>query len=228
MDVCRCHLVSENYASLSELVLVLSIQDMKITRDGKKGVPDRVELFLVDLDSVELKDWLDRRRDEGWGAVPYLCLSSETGEARQISAFQAGAADILDIRQPPSLIRRRIINLLRILPRQSALLNRTHKSYILPGGALILVNRESREIHRNGEELHLTPREWEIFYLLMEQVNRVVSRDSILDTIQQEESFEGTDRMVDSHIKNLRKKLGDKRAIETERGYGYKLRVLQA
>ena len=59
----------------------------------------------------------------------------------------------------------------------------------------------------------------------MNKINRVVSRDAILDSIQ-DENFEGTDRMVDSHIKNIRKKLKDRSAIVTERGYGYKLRGL--
>ncbi len=188
-------------------------------------LPDKkeTELFLLDVDSVDLKEWRQNCRDEGFDNIPFICLSSEMGESRQLGAFQAGAEDILPRDFPPSLICQRIITLLRVIPEKKRKANRNSQSFILPVGNLIHLDLGSREMMKNGKSVHLTPREWDIFLLLLNRINRVVSRDSILDKIQGE-SVEGTDRLVDSHIKNLRKKLGDRKGIETERGYGYKLK----
>ena len=220
MEGCLCYIRSEKPSDFQRLRSYMNLFGFLL--QGEEPDPDRTELTILDMDTVDFKEWLERQESKGIGHIPFLCLSTDMGESRQAGAFAAGALDILPRDLHPSLVCLRIISLLRWIPSLGKNPNKGSVSFYLPGGNLIDLDIHSREISRNHRLIHLTPREWEIFLLLLNRMNRVVSREAILDRVQGE-SMEGTDRLVDSHIKNLRRKLGDKSAIETERGYGYKL-----
>jgi len=220
MEDCLCFIQTEKLSDFQRLRSYMNLYGF--LPQGELPDRDRTELLILDLDTVELKEWLDRRDEEGLAHIPFLCLSSEMGESRQVNALSAGAQDILPRDLHPSLICQRIVTLVRVIPGRGKKSDHNERCFILPGGNRIDLDTHSREIRRNNRIIHFTPREWEIFLLLLNKINRVVSRDAILDMIQGD-SLEGTDRLVDSHIKNLRRKLGDKEGIETERGYGYKL-----
>lgn len=181
------------------------------------------EIFLVDLDSIDLNRWLKIRIKKGYDQIPYLCLSGDMRENLQMSAFKAGAEDILPRDLHPSLICQRVVNLLRVLPALKREKGESQRKILLPGGQIISLNLEQRLVSRNDSHIKLTPREWDIFLILSGKINSVLSRETLLEALMGESS-EGNDRLVDGHIKNLRRKLGDKKCIETERGYGYRLR----
>ena len=73
-----------------------------------------------------------------------------------------------------------------------------------------------------GRRLDLTPRELEILALLVAESGRVLTRKQLIDRIWGAES-EHTERVVDAHVKSIRRKLGDARdSLETVRGVGYR------
>ncbi len=79
------------------------------------------------------------------------------------------------------------------------------------------------EVKTSGEEIQLAPKEYLLFKVLLENQGQVLGRDRLLDLVWGTD-FEGSDRVVDSHIKKLRKKLGDSgTCIKTVIGGGYKI-----
>ena len=73
-----------------------------------------------------------------------------------------------------------------------------------------------------GQDVEFTLKEFDILYELMKAGGAVVTRKSLLSKLWNYEYYDDT-RIVDTHIKNIRKKLGDKDTIETVRGIGYKM-----
>lgn len=85
----------------------------------------------------------------------------------------------------------------------------------------ITLNKENYEILKNGEKLEFTTKEFEILKLLMENPNKVFSREHLLDEVWGYDYY-GDPKIVNTHIKNIRKKLKTD-IIKTVRGAGYKI-----
>jgi len=90
----------------------------------------------------------------------------------------------------------------------------------------IQLNRTSRIAMVEGNELNLTPSEFEIFSVLLKSPNRVFTRAQLIEKVQGY-SFDGYERTIDFHIKNLRKKIAShlpgKKIIQSAYGFGYKI-----
>ncbi len=86
----------------------------------------------------------------------------------------------------------------------------------------ITLNKENYEVMQNGTKVFLTTKEFEILKSFMENPHKVFSRDNLLNTVWSYDYF-GDEKIVNTHIKNIRKKLGND-IIETVRGAGYKLK----
>nr|WP_279382528.1 winged helix-turn-helix domain-containing protein [Acanthopleuribacter pedis] len=90
------------------------------------------------------------------------------------------------------------------------------------------VDEERREIHVKGKLLSLTPNEYTILLVLLKSPGRVFSRDQLVDQLY--DDFRAvTDRTIDSHVKNLRKKIAacmpDVEVIRSVYGVGYKMQL---
>jgi two-component system alkaline phosphatase synthesis response regulator PhoP len=89
----------------------------------------------------------------------------------------------------------------------------------------LLIDPVTHEVWRDGQQVALTVREFDLLYALAEQSGRVFSRDQLLEQVWGR-NFIGIDRVVDPHIVALRRKLGDDSntptIIQTVRGVGYK------
>lgn len=86
----------------------------------------------------------------------------------------------------------------------------------------ILVNIEERIVYKNNEKISLTPKEYDLFLLLLENIGVALSRDTILDTVWGINTDIET-RTVDYHIQQLRKKLELKNEINTVNKIGYRI-----
>lgn len=145
--------------------------------------------------------------------VPVLILTAKDGEEDQIQAFEAGADDYIS--KPFSFP----ILLLRV----RALLKRyeTDTNSILEYKNLKL-DEKRHQVFIGGTPLELTPKEFEMLLYLIRNKGIVVSREDLLQKIW-DYNFYGDERTVDTHIKNIRQKLGEDNIIKTIRGYGYKV-----
>lgn len=90
----------------------------------------------------------------------------------------------------------------------------------------LTINRKSRTVIRDGQEINLTAKEFDLLYYLASNQNIVLTRQQILDHVW-EYDYESYSNLIDVYIKDLRKKLdyGDPKLIKTVRGVGYVFKI---
>ena len=146
--------------------------------------------------------------------IPIIILTALTDEESQLKGFDKLADDY--ITKPFSMPV--------LLKHIEAIFRRTNNSNentsILKYKNIIL-NTENYEVYVDNQKVTLTFREYEILKLFLENQGKVFTRDNILNSIWNYDYF-GDDKIVNTHIKNIRKKLGYD-YIETVRGVGYKI-----
>lgn len=177
------------------------------------------ELIILDLGLPDMKglNVCQLMRERGL-IVPILVLSGTDDVMTKISLLDAGANDFLS--KPFSLgeLKARM----RVLLRDRAVLAPTPK--LLEVGDLTL-NRHTRTVLRNGQMIGLRRKEFSLLECLMENANRVVTRE-LLTTRAWEDNHAIWTNTVDVHIKHLRDKIDrpfNIRSIKTVHGLGYKL-----
>jgi DNA-binding response OmpR family regulator len=177
-------------------------------------IPDLVvlDLGLPRLDGLEVCRQL--RAD---GDVPILILTARTETDDRVTGLDSGADDYLvkPFERQEFLARIRAL-LRRRPPRGSA-------SFSV--GDLML-NPDTREVHRGNREIELTNREFELLEYLMRNKRLVISRERLLDEVWGYDPMAATNT-IDVFISNLRRKLeaaGEPRLLHTKRGAGYVLK----
>ena len=179
------------------------------------STPDGVilDLGLPDMDGTEV---LHRLRE--WSPVPVLVLTVREGEDDKISALDAGADDYLT----------KPFGGGELLARVRAILRRaqsTSDPAVVRIGN-IEVDRAAHVVRRNGQEVHLTAREFSMFALLVQHRGKVVTHSQILREIWGPNSEEDT-QYLRVHMAHLRQKLEDTpnqpKYLKTDSGIGYRL-----
>ena len=175
--------------------------------------PDLIilDLMLPQLDGREVCRILRRESD-----VPIIMLTALSEEIDQVTGLEIGADDYIS---KPFSVR-------ALVARVRALLRRTRgdvKSPSIIRIAGLVVDSEKYSITFNGNPIKLTPNEFKLLYLLASRPGQTLTREQLLDDLHGAAS--SIDRSVDSHIKNLRKKLesaAGESMIETVYGIGYR------
>jgi two-component system, OmpR family, phosphate regulon response regulator PhoB len=181
----------------------------------RDNVPDLVLLdwMLPGLSGIELCRRLRARKDTE--RVPIIMLTARGEEGERVRGLATGADDY--VVKPFSLPE--------LVARVQALLRRakpSHVAGVLSMGDLML-DRNTRRIHRDGAELHLGPTEFRLLEFLMQSPGRVFSRAQLLDAVWGRDVYID-ERTVDVHVGRLRKALtpaGLKDPLRTVRGTGY-------
>ncbi|MDA3811723.1 MAG: response regulator transcription factor [Spirochaetaceae bacterium] len=150
--------------------------------------------------------------------IPVIFITTRVSESDRITGFEVGADDYVI---KPFSIKELSLRVSAILKRISFQEIRIKEKKWVLGENSLLTDENAHKAEMNGKQLKLTTAEWKILIYLTSNGGTVVSREQILDRCL-EYSFEGYDRTVDTHIKNLRSKLIDPLWIETIRGYGYR------
>lgn len=184
----------------------------------KEVNPDIVllDLMLPDISGEEVCRLTRKNND-----VPIIMLTAKSAEEDLINGIVIGADDYVTKPFSPR----------EVVVRAKALLRRVKKKENVK---LLKFNREKlmidllkKEVKLNGVSLTLTPNEYKLLIIMASYPGRVYSRLDLLEKIQEDGSyFEGYERSIDTHIKNLRKKIeSDSRNPEfilTVFGMGYK------
>ena len=197
---------------------------VQIAADGPSGVqrcqelqPDLVvlDLMLPGLDGLEVCERIQAQR-----SVPVLMLTARDSEHDMIVGLGVGADDYMT---KPFSSR-------ELVARVHALLRRVDRSRA-DGGQLKVVtpirvddleiDPTSRRVHRAGEQIHLTPTEFDLVLFLAESPGAVYSREDLLVQVWGYDVASGL-RTVDSHVRAVRRKLGND-VIRTVHGVGYAL-----
>ncbi|MDI6600183.1 MAG: response regulator transcription factor [Thermoanaerobacteraceae bacterium] len=169
-----------------------------------------LDIMLPDMDGRSILKEIRTHSD-----IPVLMMTARGEEYDRILGFDLGADDyIVKPFSPKELVARCRAILRRVYPEASDR-NVTFKG--------IEIDDVSREAYVDGEHLDLTPKEFELLKYLTINKGRALSREKILNEVWGYD-FYGDLRTVDTHIKQLREKLGDKKnLIKTVWGIGYKL-----
>lgn len=195
---------------------VESFADLAGTKEAmEEGKPD---LILLDVMLPDGDGFIFAKELRQKSQVPIVFMSARESESDRITGFEIGADDyIVKPFSPKELVLRVAAVLKRV---QGTTTHAAVQSWSLDGRVLV-TDEDSHKASLDGEPLKLTAAEWKILLYLSSNGGAVVTREQILDRCL-EYSFEGYDRTVDTHIKNLRAKLGKPGWIETIRGYGYR------
>ncbi len=183
---------------------------------ARREKPDLVvlDLGLPGMDGLEVARILRRERD-----TPIIMLTARVEDTDKIVGLELGADDYVT---KPFNPRELVARVRAVLRRTSGL---SPAPEILRAGGLEL-DMDAHRATLEGRPLDLTPTEFELLAVLMRNPGRAFTRLELLDRVQGE-AFEGYERTIDAHIKNLRAKLGDDprhpRYIQTVFGVGYKL-----
>ena len=174
--------------------------------------------MLPQIDGLDVEREIRRS-----GNVPIIMLTARAEETDRLVGLELGADDyVVKPFSPRELVARVRAVLRRAAPMDGALAQATE---IISVGDLE-VDMAKRQATLGGRLLDLTRVQFDLLAVLARQPGRVFTRMQLLDAVQGE-SFEGYERTVDAHIKNLRKALDDNprrpRYILTVRGVGYKL-----
>lgn len=191
--------------------------------DGEAGLK-RISMNHGDYDLV-LLDWMlpKMNGDEICREirkknidVPILMLTARDGAKDVIAGLECGADDYLTKPFSFDVLVARIRAILR-RPKSALPLE-------LSAGGVVL-NPATKKVFRNKKEIELTLKEFALLEYLLRNCGTAVTRDQILSNIW-DFAFDSFANIVDVHITNLRKKLGDKDAkiIETVRGVGYRMK----
>jgi len=172
-----------------------------------------LDLNLPGMDGLDVCREMRRASD-----VPIIMLTARIEETDRLIGLELGADDYVVKPFSPR----------EIVARVRAVLRRTEGTPVRPevisaGGVRLDFTRRTASV--NDRPLDLTTMEFDLLAALVEHPGQVFSRQELLDRVQGN-AYEGYERTIDVHIKNLRKKLGDDSQdpgfIETVRGVGYR------
>ena len=182
----------------------------------QQSKPDLILLdwMLPDMSGIELIKSL--RQDALYGNITIIMLTARAEEENKLRGFKAGADDYVTKPFSPKELAARIEAMLRrVQPKLQS---------VIEIGGLIL-DKVKHEVVINGQKVHVGRREYQLLSFLMENANRVFSRQQLLDNVWGRES-EVTERTVDVHVRRVRKILmqgGYQHLLVTVRGSGYRL-----
>jgi DNA-binding response OmpR family regulator len=224
-------LVVEDEADLNDLIarqLQQEGHEVVQAYDGLAGLQSvesaQLDLVILDWMLPKLDGLVVARRIRERHVVPILMLTARGEETDIVLGLEVGADDYLT---KPFRIR-------ELLARVRAILRRVELTRSTPvtfprqeptAIALgpIQLSLEMRTAQVEDEELDLTPKEFDLLAMFIQNPGRAFSRDYLLERIWGDDVFV-TDRTVDTHVQRLRKKLGDHAdLIRTVWGIGYKL-----
>ncbi|MDR1177442.1 MAG: response regulator transcription factor [Spirochaetaceae bacterium] len=176
-----------------------------------------VSLLLLDLMLPDLSGEELCAKIRAVSELPVIMMTARADEESVINGLSIGADDYVTKPFSPRELMARTAAILR----RSRMISRNE-----PRGGRILAweglsaNLDERRVSVNGGTLALTPNEYNILMLLMSRPQKIFTRDEIITAVK--DDYDGFDRTIDTHVKNLRQKLGDPKYIHTVYGVGYR------
>jgi DNA-binding response OmpR family regulator len=175
-----------------------------------------LDIMLPGVDGIELTRRFQREYD-----LPVILVTAKTEEIDRLIGLEVGADDYVSKPFSPREVVARVKAVLRRVDRASE---------SAAGGTLVVgdlaIDTDKREVTVAGAKVDLTRTEFEILATMAAHPGRVYSRLQLLEAVSGD-AFEGYERTIDAHVKNIRKKVGDDpkepRYIRTVFGVGYKV-----
>jgi DNA-binding response OmpR family regulator len=221
----RTILVVDDEGEITEIVRRYLERDgfhVVTAADGKAALAtfrdEKPQLVVLDLMLPEVDGWEVARQIRAAGATPIIMLSARSDEVDRLLGLGLGADDYVTKPFSPR----------EVVARVRAVLRRTSgdtTSELLAVGDLV-VDVGRMEVRRGKKTVALTPTEFRLLLALARSPGRVFTRLQLIDLVQGH-AFDGFERTIDAHIKNLRHKLEPDphkpRYVLTVHGAGYRL-----
>lgn len=176
-------------------------------------IPDLIllDVMMPEMDGMETCMEMRERSQLDNSMIAFLTARGE--DYSQIAGFDAGADDYINKPIKPRVLVSRVKALLRRHENSGA----NRRTYSARG---VSIDKDRYVVLKDGEELNLPKKEFELLALLISQPGRVFTREVILSSVWGNDVIVG-DRTIDVHIRKLREKLGDG-YFKTVKGVGYK------
>jgi len=223
----RVLVVDDNDKIVEVLSAYLSAEGFEVETagDGEQAlaavaarVPDiaLLDVMLPGVDGIELT-----RRLQQQYSLPVILVTARSDEVDRLIGLEVGADDYISKPFSPR----------EVVARVKAVLRRTERPSSAPGGPRLRVgdlevDGETRRVVLGEREIDLTRTEFDILATLAAHPGRVFTRMQLMEAAQGD-AFEGYERTIDAHVKNIRRKLGEDprapRYLHTVTGVGYRL-----
>jgi two-component system response regulator ResD len=174
-----------------------------------------IDLILLDVMLPCYDGWTVCREIRKKSEVPIIMLTARSADFDEVHGFEVGADDYVKKPIKPTTLIARINAFFRRLNKEN-------------GGVLrmefddLMIDDSVHIVELKGQEISLSPKEYNILLILAENQGKIVSREKLMNLVWGYEYYGGL-RTVDTHMNRLRIKLGDKGdAISTIRGFGYR------
>lgn len=206
----------EQIRNILRMYLVREGYEISEAEDGEKGLKlfyeKPFDLVILDVMLPKKDGWSILREIKKYTETPVIMLTARDDSEDEVFGFEMGADDY--ITKP--------FNNKVLLARVKSLLRKSNNSVesIIEIGDLV-INDTSHSVTDSKGEIELAPKEYDLLVYLVKNNKIALSREKLLNEVWGYD-FLGDDRTIDTHIKNLRKKIG-KGTIKTIRGIGYKL-----
>ncbi|MBP1552066.1 MAG: response regulator transcription factor [Oscillospiraceae bacterium] len=176
----------------------------------------KYDIVVMDIMMPYLDGFSAAKEIRKFSQVPIIMLTARGEEYDRIHGFEIGADDyVVKPFSPKELMMRIEVIMRRVANKKSD----GHETYSKDG---LVIDFTARKVIIDGQEVVLAPKEYELLFYLVRNKGIAVSRESLLTDIWGYEFF-GDDRTLDTHIKLLRKHIGDYSSlIVTLRGIGYR------
>lgn len=217
-------LLVEDEAKISEAVRLYLERDgfaVTIAATGTAAlhaVKDGFDLIILDLMLPDMRGEDICTAIREFSDIPIIMLTAKSSEDDRIAGLGIGADDyVVKPFSPRELVARVKAHL-----RRTRKPERTQLSF---NAGDLTINDAAHEVRKKGEQIALTNTEYRILYCLAEHPDMVFSRQQLINAVQGLD-FEGFDRVIDAHIKNIRQKIEDTPQqpvyIRTVYGVGYR------
>ena len=220
--------VVEDNESLREAIAAyLMLDDHTVVEfSGVAGVADAVkarnpDLLVLDVMLPDGDGFQLAKRIRSATEVPILFLTARTSESDRITGFELGGDDYV---VKPFSAKELVLRINAILRRSQKVVPehlQNIRSFVLKD-AVMKIDESTHQTTIDELQISLTATEWKLLQQLSSRAGYVVTRENLMESALDYLIPEGSERTIDTHIKNLRVKLGKEQWIETVRGFGYR------
>ena len=176
-----------------------------------------IALIILDVMMPKMDGWQVCREVRGYSKVPIIMLTARSDERDELQGFELGVDEYISKPFSPKILVARVEAILR---RTNQVSDEEALEY---GG--IAIDKAAHVVTIDGNPVDLSYKEFELLSYFMENKGIALSREKILNSVWNYDYF-GDARTIDTHVKKLRSKLGEKgELIKTVWGMGYKVEV---
>lgn len=178
---------------------------------------EKPDLLILDVMLPDGDGFLTAKNLREKFDLPIIFMTARSTESDRITGFEVGGDDYIVKPFSPKELTLRVKAILRRLGGEE---RETHDAWTLEEHEL-RISTDTHQVFHDGKEVVFTAAEWKILSYLVERPGAVVDRNRILSE-SLDYMAEGSERTIDTHVKNIRAKLGVAEWFETIRGFGYR------